>query len=111
MGAIRERKTVRSFVRSRCYCSSLNHKIPKSQLFFFIILLFFFFLPSFFSCVSFTAAATTIIFIVIAVFWGSPNLTAHLNRALRFLILISLERERGREAAACSESVFAFSCF
>lgn len=126
MDGIRERKTVRSFVRSSssncCCCCSFNQNPQSFFLFVFLLLLLFssfnFFSQSSnkFSSSSITA---TIIFIIsgssIIIFCYSPNLTAHLNHALRFLMIL-ISRERNcpssrfleRETKELVEFIFAF---
>ena len=127
MDGIRERKTVRSFVRSSCSgncCCSFNQN-PQSFFLFVFLLLLLFSSFNFFSQSSnkFSASSSitaTIIFIIsgssIIIFCYSPNLTAHLNHALRFLmILISRERNCAssrfleRETKELVEFIFAFT--
>lgn len=127
MDGIRERKTVRSFVRSSCSgncCCSFNQNPQSFFLFVFLLLLLLFSSFNFFSQSSnkFSASSSitaTIIFIIsgssIIIFCYSPNLTAHLNHALRFLmILISRERNCAssrfleRETKELVEFIFAF---
>lgn len=120
MDGIRERKTVRSFVRSsssNC-CCSFNQNPQSHFLFVFLLLLFSSF--NFFSQSSNKFSSATIIFIIISgsiiiIFCYSPNLTAHLNHALRFLMIL-VSRERNcpssrfleRETKELVEFIFAF---